>query len=293
MNAACPAPKPAPRAAAPRRLAIGLALLSLLWGPAQAQPRAELSARLAALPQAQVLLLGEQHDAAEHQQIAKALVQTLAAQGQLGALVLEMLPAGRSSKGLDPDSTQEAVRQALGWDERAWPWPPYGPVVMAAVAAGVPVLGGNLPNEALRASMARSELDQRLPTPALEQQKQLMREGHCGLLPESQIGPMARMQIARDLSLAAAVQSAAEAARPGQQVLLLAGSVHADKQLGVPWHLPASLRSVSVRLLSQGSDPAGASFDALWPTAPAPATDHCAALREQFKGRGAQAPARP
>lgn len=271
-----------------------MALLSLLCSAAYAQPSAELSARLAALPQAQVLLLGEQHDAVEHQQIAQALVQALSGQGQLAALVLEMLPAGRSSKGLAPGSGQEAVRQALGWDERAWPWPPYGPVVMAAVAAGVPVLGGNLPNEALRASMARSELDQRLPAPALEQQKQLMREGHCGLLPESQIGPMARMQIARDLSLAATVQSAAEAARPDQRVLLLAGNVHADKQLGVPWHLPLSMKVYSVRLLSQGADPTGGNFDAHWPTAPAPATDHCAALREQFKGRGSSpTPARP
>ena len=51
--------------------------------------------------------------------------------------------------------------------------------------------------------------------------------------------------------------------------------------------------AVSVRLLSQGSDPAGGSFDAHWPTGPAPATDHCAALREQFKGRSANPPARP
>jgi uncharacterized iron-regulated protein len=274
-------------------LMLGLVLANSVLGAAHAQTRTELGARLKALAPSQVLLLGEQHDAAEHQQIARELVQALAAQGQLAALVLEMLPAGRNSSGLAPGSQEQTVRQALGWDERGWPWQAYGPVVMAAVAAGVPVLGGNLPLEALRASMGRSELDQRLPAPALEQQKQLMREGHCGLLPESQIAPMARIQIARDLSLADTVQSATASARPGQQVLLLSGSVHADKQLGVPRHLSASLKAVSVRLLSQGSDPAGGSFDAHWPTGPAPATDHCAALREQFKGRSANPPARP
>lgn len=293
MSPARTLPESAALAAGLRLTGIGLVVLSLLFGAARAQSQPDLSGRLAALAPAQVLLLGEQHDVAEHQQIAKDLVRTLAARSQLAAVVLEMLPAGRSSRGLATGSSEPVVREALGWDERAWPWQAYGPVAMAAVAAGVPVLGGNLANDALRASMGRSELDQRLPPPALAQQKQLMRDGHCGLLPESQIGPMARVQIARDLSMAATLQSAAEAAGPGQKVLMLSGSVHADKQLGVPQHLPPSLKVWSVRLLSQGSDPSGGSFDAHWPTAPAPATDHCAALREQFKGRSTSPSPRP
>ena len=261
--------------------------------PLSAPLSALLGAALNALPAAQLLLLGEQHDAPSHQQIATELVRSLAAQGQLAALVMEMLPTGRSSRGLAAGSSEQAVRQSLGWDDRAWAWQAYGPVAMAAVAAGVPVLGGNLPHEELRTSMARSELDQRLPAPALQEQKQLMREGHCGLLPESQIGPMARIQIARDLSLAATLQSAAQNARPGQRVLLLTGSVHADKRLGIPQHLPVTPSAVSVRMLSQGSDASGGSFDLVWPTPPAPATDHCASLREQFKGRSARPPSPP
>jgi uncharacterized iron-regulated protein len=247
------------------------------------------TARLDALLPARALLLGEQHDASEHQRIARALVQTLAGRSVLAAVVLEMLPAGSSSGQLPRDSTEAAVQRALGWNEGGWPWAAYGPVVMAAVRAGVPVLGGNLAAQQMRAQMTRIELDSRLAAPALAEQQQLMREGHCGLLPESQIAPMARIQIARDLSLAATLEAAVRQAGPQQLVLMLSGSVHADKRLGVPAHLPPDLAVRSVRLLAGGQDGQGGQgagqFDAHWPTAPAPPTDHCAALREHFRQR--------
>lgn len=268
-----------------RRLLLG----ALGWATGLAQASDEWTARLDALLPARALLLGEQHDASEHQRIARALVQTLAGRSVLAAVVLEMLPAGSSSGQLPRDSTELAVQQALGWNEGGWPWAAYGPVVMAAVRAGVPVLGGNLPTQQMRAQMARIELDSRLAAPALAEQQQLMREGHCGLLPESQIAPMARIQIARDLSLAATLEAAVRQAGPQQLVLLLSGSVHADKRLGVPAHLPPDLAVRSVRLLAGGQDGQGGQgagqFDAHWPTAPAPPTDHCAALREHFRQR--------
>lgn len=272
-----------------RTLLLGAALS---WAASLARASDEWTPRLDALLPTRALLLGEQHDASEHQRIARALVQTLADRSALAAVVLEMLPAGSSSAQLPRDSTEAAVQRALGWNEGAWPWAAYGPVVMAAVQAGVPVLGGNLPDQQMRAQMARSELDGRLAPAALAEQQQLMRQGHCGLLPESQIVPMARIQIARDLSLAATLEAAMRQAGPQQLVLMLSGSVHADKRLGVPAHLPPELAVRSVRLLAggpsgqagQGSQNEGL-FDAHWPTAPAPPTDHCAALREHFRQR--------
>ena len=268
-----------------RRLLLG----ALGWATGLAQASDEWTARLDALLPARALLLGEQHDASEHQRIARALVQTLAGRSVLAAVVLEMLPAGSSSGQLPRDSTEAAVQRALGWNEGGWPWAAYGPVVMAAVRAGVPVLGGNLAAQQMRAQMTRIELDSRLAAPALAEQQQLMREGHCGLLPESQIAPMARIQIARDLSLAATLEAAVRQAGPQQLVLMLSGSVHADKRLGVPAHLPPDLAVRSVRLLAGGQDGQGGQgagqFDAHWPTAPAPPTDHCAALREHFRQR--------
>ena len=272
-----------------RTLLLGAALS---WAASLARASDEWTPRLDALLPTRALLLGEQHDASEHQRIARALVQTLADRSALAAVVLEMLPAGSSSAQLPRDSTEAAVQRALGWNEGAWPWAAYGPVVMAAVQAGVPVLGGNLPDQQMRAQMARSELDGRLAPAALAEQQQLMRQGHCGLLPESQIVPMTRIQIARDLSLAATLEAAMRQAGPQQLVLMLSGSVHADKRLGVPAHLPPELAVRSVRLLAggpsgqagQGSQNEGL-FDAHWPTAPAPPTDHCAALREHFRQR--------
>ena len=49
---------------------------------------------------------------------------------------------------------------------------------------------------------------------------------------------MARVQIARDRSIA---QTVAQAALPGKVVVLLAGSGHVNRELGVPHHLPTTL----------------------------------------------------
>jgi uncharacterized iron-regulated protein len=186
-----------------------------------------------------VLLLGEQHDALEHQQLHHQAIRDLALQGRLAAVALEMAEQGASTAGLPRDAPESAVRAALRWDENAWPWQAYGPAVMAAISAGVPVLGANLPRPGLRAIMADAALDSLLPGPALQAQQQAVRVGHCGLLPESQIGPMTRVQIARDRAMA---QTLAQAAVAGKTAVLLAGAAHVDPALGVPRHLPPSLR---------------------------------------------------
>ena len=265
----------APRSA--RLLSATALLLSL--GACSLQPRLSDEDRLAAWLPADVLLLGEQHDAVAHQRVQQGLVATLAGRGQLAALALEMADSGTSTASSPPSASPVQVRALLRWDDAAWPWAAYGPVVMTAVRAGVPVLGANLPRSEMRASMADSQLDQRLPGPALKAQQQLIRQGHCDLLPEGQITPMTRIQIARDRRMA---DTMAKAVQPGKVVVLISGSVHADKQLGVPQHLPAGLQVKSVRLLAGGQVLPGESFDSVWITEALPDKDHCAGLREQF-----------
>jgi uncharacterized iron-regulated protein len=245
-----------------------------------------VAATLQRLPSHQVLLLGEQHDAPEHQALQREIVQLLAGRGQLAALVLEMAPAGGSTSALPATASEPEVRQALTWEERAWPWAAYGPAVMAAVRAQVPVLGGNLPMAQMRERMRDARLEDRLPPEALQRQQALIREGHCGLLPDSQIGPMTRIQIARDLSMAQVIQAQLPQARPGQAVVLITGSVHADKALGVPLHLPPGVAAASLRLQAGGSGIAEERFDQVLRTPPAPEVDHCAGLAEQLRGRG-------
>jgi len=152
---------------------------------------------------------------------------------------------------------------------------------MTAVRAGVLVVGADLSRELMRPKMADSALDGQLPGPALKAQQQLIRVGHCNLLPESQIMPMTRIQIAKDIKMAETLK---EVALPGKVVVLLAGSGHVDRLLGVPQHLPASLRVKAVRLRAgdaQEGDKADA-FDAVWATPALPEKDYCAAFKAQM-----------
>ena len=268
--------------------ALSLALLGAAGCATPAPLGADAQARLATLLPADVLLLGEQHDAPAHQQLQRQAVQWLAARGALAALALEMAEQGRSTAGLPRDASEADVQHALAWRDAGWPWNTYRPVVMAAVRAGVPVLGANLPAARQREAMRDAALDARQPPAALAEQQQRVRDGHCGLQPESQIGPMTRVQIARDIAMADTVRTARQ---PGRTVLLVAGNGHVHRALGVPLHLPPDL---TTKVLSAQSGQAQAAIDSevtdtlpahtsgadlLWPTPPVPPRDYCAELR--------------
>ena len=95
---------------------------------------------------------------------------------------------------------------------------------------------------------------------------------------ESQITPMTRIQIAKDISMA---NTLVKVALPGKVVLLLSGSGHTDRLLGVPQHLPTSLRFKAVRLRAGAAaegDKAEA-FDAVWETPALPEKDYCAGFK--------------
>ncbi len=285
-------------------MALGCALLVLAGcaGPQASGPVPPAATQAAPWPErlhhllpADVLLLGEQHDAPDHQRLQREAVLWLAARGQLAALVMEMAESGHSTQSLPPGATEAQAQAALQWNDAAWPWKAYGPVVMAAVAAGVPVLGGNLPRAQMRAAMQEPAWDRHLPPAALERQITALRDGHCGLLPESQLAPMARIQIARDASMA---RTAQQALHPGQTVLLVAGGGHVLRSLGVPTHWPENLRSkVALARVQQAPSAikteapqaagtgahAPADADAVIDTPALPPRDACAELREQWR----------
>ncbi|MBU7572237.1 MAG: ChaN family lipoprotein [Hydrogenophaga sp.] len=266
------------------RTAVALALgLSLLAACAH-RPPTTVPALLDRVLPAPVLLLGEQHDAAEHQALQRDVVLALARRHQLGAVVMEMIEQGRSTQGLPSDADEARVREALGWTEQGgWPWPVYGPVVMAAVRSGAPVIGGNLPRAQMRSTMGQAELDGLVSESVLRRQRDGIRESHCGLLPESQIAPMTRIQLARDRSMA---QTATQALIPGKTVLLVAGNGHVREDLGVPLHLPATVGHKVV--MAQAGPPKDASAppaDAVWQTPALPPRDHCAELKQRMPAR--------
>ncbi len=269
-----------------------LTALALVWiagcttPPEQPQPTsgAETAwdSQLERWPPVDALLLGEQHDAAAHQQWQRHTVQWLAARQRLAALVLEMAPEGAGTDGLPPDADAAQVRAALQWDEQAWPWDRYAPVVMAAVAAGVPVRGGNLPRSQMPQAMRDTALDTHLPPAALARQRTAIEEGHCGLVPAQRLMPMVRIQLARDARMARAVQAAH---RPGRTVLLVAGFGHVQRSLGVPTWLPSDFTSkVAIAQAGQARAAIESEADYVHRTPALTPHDPCAELRERWPG---------
>ena len=234
-----------------------LPLLSLLLAACAA------TAPLPDVAPVDALLIGEQHDASAHPRLHERYVESLARRGRLQALALEMAERGTSTSGLPRGATEEQVQKALHWDAQGWPWPRYRPAVMAAVRAGVPVLGANLPRAQQKAAMQDASLDRLLSGPALKAQQQAVRLGHCQMLPESQIRPMTRVQIARDRAMA---ETIASLVAPGKTVVLLAGSGHVQPDVGIPLHLPAT---VTVRPLELPREDTGKDYCAeFWREAP-------------------------
>lgn len=224
-----------------------------------------------------LLIFGEQHDQPDQQRQVADAVRQLAERGQLAAVVLEMADRGRDTRHLARDADEAQARDALGWS--GWPWTAYAAVVMNAVHAGVPVFGGNAPKALNRSAMADSALDARVPAAAREQIAQAIRVGHCGLLPASQEAGMVRIQIARDRSLAATLDSALAAARPGQQVLLLTGAQHASRDRGVPLHLAPG---TALAVVMFGAENGELQADERRPASITPRPDPCIALRERL-----------
>ena len=165
--------------------------------------------------------------------------------------------------------------------------------LIGAVAAGMPVQGGNLPRSAMRAAMADPSWDRLLPADALNDLRERLRQGHCDLLPASQIAPMARIQLARDQAMARTVMSAWQ---PGRSVLLLAGNEHVRNDMAVPWHLrqwappwPATtvVASIQLRPDAPGPDTVSANETGqVWRTPMATGRDHCQDLRRQLRQSG-------
>jgi uncharacterized iron-regulated protein len=230
------------------------------------------------LPDAPVLIFGEQHDQPDHQRQVAQAVKQLAAQGRLAAVVIEMAEQGRSTAGLPRDADAASVRGALAWS--GWEWPPYEGVVMAAVRGGVPVLGGNLPRAKLPETMGDVRRESLVDPSVREKLAAAVREGHCGLLPAAQEPGMVRVQIARDQAMAATI---AGALQPGRQVLLLTGAQHAARDRGVPLHLARQHGSPRIHVVVFGQEDPGLPADERRPARLTPRPDPCEGLAEQLR----------
>lgn len=244
-----------------------------------------------------VVLLGEVHDNAAQHALRAAALERLVAAGARPAIAFEQFDRERQAdvdraRRERPGDADWLISQAAG-PRDGWDWSLYRPFVRLALAHELPIVAANLSRaEASRVmregyaaafdapTRASLGLDD-VPAPLRAAHEREVDAGHCGLMPQAMLGPMARAQIARDAALALAI-----APWTARGVVLLTGNGHARADIGVPRWLPAALRAGtrSIGLLEgDGSAalPADA-FDRIVATQAVPREDPCAALRARM-----------
>ena len=266
-----------------------LALAGLLFGLGLTLPASARQiepAALAGLPPADVVILGEIHDNAEHHAHQAAAVAALVP----GALVFEMLDPAQAARlrGVERGDGP-ALDRLLGWAESGWPdFALYHPIFTAAPEATV--FGGALPRAEVRRSMTEGAATVFGPEAArfgladpLDPAEQAAREveqaeAHCNALPETLLPGMVEAQRLRDAALARAVIEAHAAT--GGPVAVITGTGHARRDRGIPAALARA--APGLRVLSVGmfeADPGPSPPFDLWLVTPSqPRPDPCAAF---------------
>ncbi|WP_025131283.1 ChaN family lipoprotein [Pseudomonas sp. PH1b] len=241
----------------------------------------ELVARLAVIPR---VIVGEQHDNADHHAVQLWLLRSMVVARPQGSLLLEMLNPDQQPKvdalkrSLEGARLPDDLPGLLAW-QPGWQWSLYGPLVGYALRQPYPLLAANLDRQEVREVYGRAPLlsGERAGAPAVtEALSTQIRESHCGLLPDSQVPAMLAVQQQRDRRMAERLLAAPTPA------LLFAGTFHGRKDLGVPLHvadLDQKQEVVVLILAERGTPVAASSADFVWYTPAQPAKDYCAALR--------------
>lgn len=242
---------------------------------------------LDALPQADVIILGEVHDNPVHH-----LNQARAVAGiRPAAVVFEMFgpEAALAAQGADW-SEAGALADALGWEGSGWPdFALYYPIFEAAPDAVL--FGGALDRDTVRrafeegaagvmgASAPLYGLDDALGAGEQAEREAMQAAAHCDALPEAMLPGMVEAQRLRDAALAGAVVAAM--AETGGPVALITGNGHARRDWGVPRMLALALPEAIVLTVGQFEDDPEDTvpFDLWLVTEPAEREDPCAAFR--------------
>lgn len=230
------------------------------------------------------VIVGEQHDNADHHAVQLWLLQNLGRERPQGSLLLEMLTPDQQAR---VDGVRRAPKSSadlpveLAWQE-GWDWNLYGPIVRFAFTQPYPLLAANLDNSEIRAFYRQPPVLQGERSNAESVKDELagqISDSHCGLLPQSQMPAMLAVQQQRDRRMATRLLAAPAPA------LLFAGAFHARKDVGVPLHmldLGAPEAPTVLMLAEQGSEVTVAMADYVWFTPATPKPDYCAEMRKQF-----------
>lgn len=291
-------------------------LAGRIWDVSQGRWVDEATLR-EALAKARIVLLGEQHDNADHHLLQASLVRTLTATGRHPALAFEMLgveqqPAVDAALAREPGNP-DAIAQAVDWANSGWPdWALYRPIFAAGLERGLPIVAANLPRALGKALAMRGKealppelvTQLGLDTPLPEEISRAMRaelfDAHCGLVPVEHMDPMVQVQRARDAQMAERLLSTDK----GEGALLITGFGHARVDRGIPAQLARrgselTVRSVAFMEVSAGKDEPQdytkrfgterLPFDYVWFTPAAEREDPCEKLRERME-RGGRPP---
>lgn len=199
------------------------------------------------------ILIGEKHDNPDHHQLESKLLKQFA-QPQV-AVVFEMLDDQQASvlPGLRSTPDLEQLKEQLKWPGKGWSWADYGPLFQQVLRQSASLVAGNIDRQRIkkiyREGEAAVKSDARFQTmsdtaeshtPAL---LDLVYESHCQQMPREHLSPMVTIQLAKDASMASALADS-------KKGILIAGNVHARKDVGVAAHLTLrGKRSVTLLLL--------------------------------------------
>lgn len=286
------------------RRALSIAITAGLAGCATPQLASFSDDSLAeALARRPVVLLGEVHDnAAQHAARAEALRRLLAG-GSRSAIAFEQFDRERQADldraraeplALGASRVDHLIAQGGG--SKSWNWDLYRPYLQLAIDHDLPIVAANLSRAAamrvaqqgfaaeLGAELQAAHRLDRLPAAFLAAHERAIESGHCGVMPPAMLPALARAQIARDLTLTAAIRPHFE-----RGVILLAGNGHVRNDIGVPFFLTADerARTLTIGLLesiSSGVVEAATQFDVTILTPLHPREDPCASLRKRAGG---------
>jgi len=272
---------------------LALAALSGCASRPASTPAAPVSS--AALPNPQVLLLGEVHDNPQAMRQRYELLRQRVEAGWRPAIAMEQFDRenqdvlDKAQKGCLDAACVIRVAGGPGWD-----WQQYYPLLQLALNYQLPLVAANLSrNDASRVvrdgvqatfdpqSVAAYQLDQALPAELVRAQQLELQAGHCHMLPDMMIGGMVNAQVARDIWMAKLALEQLQAAAP-RDVVLIAGNGHVRKDIGVAYWLARQQPALRLRseAFLEGEEPAGR-YDVVHRVPAQPRADQCA----QFKSK--------
>lgn len=247
-----------------------------------------------------LILIGEQHDNPEHHAVESLLLEELVTPGT--PAVLEMLGPDLPLDELGVTTSKDELETALHAGTQGWDWDSYGRLYHQILQQGGKLVSGNLGRDELE-SIYRGD-DARLPQRERDSASAIgddirnqigaeITEQHCEPVPDERLNAMVDIQIARDARMASQLE-AQQALKPA---VLVAGSYHVRKDVGVPQHLQSE-NSAVVLLASVEDSGKVVGGDALisdqvadyiWFTSAIAEEDYCAGVAGTTSGAEAAA----